>query len=159
MIDLKNLERENWLLCAKLSLDYSQRDYVAPNVYSIAESKVEEHYCPRVICFNDEVVGFLMYCVEIDPPDKTLFWLFRFMIGKDHQAKGYGTTALQMAIDEIFTKGAKRIRTMYKSSNYVAGKLYKKMGFIETGEYDECGDIILELNISASKKTLTEDSS
>nr|WP_308738266.1 GNAT family acetyltransferase [Acinetobacter seifertii] len=43
MIDLKNLERENWLLCAKLSLDYSQRDYVAPNVYSIAESKVEEH--------------------------------------------------------------------------------------------------------------------
>lgn len=151
MIDLKNLERENWLLCAKLSLDYSQRDYVAPNVYSIAESKVEEHYCPRVICFNDEVVGFLMYCVEIDPPDKTLFWLFRFMIGKDNQAKGYGTTALQMAIDEIFTKGAKRIRTMYKSSNYVAGKLYKKMGFIETGEYDESGDIILELNISVQK--------
>ncbi|WP_311963371.1 GNAT family N-acetyltransferase, partial [Acinetobacter baumannii] len=84
-------------------------------VYSIAESKVEEHYCPRVICFNDEVVGFLMYCVEIDPPDETLFWLFRFMIGKDHQAKGYGTLALQMAIDEMTSKGAKRIRTMYKS--------------------------------------------
>ncbi|EPQ6155997.1 GNAT family N-acetyltransferase, partial [Acinetobacter baumannii] len=87
MINLKNLDRENWLLCAKLLLDESQKDYVAPNVYSIAESKVEEHYCPRVICFNDEVVGFLMYCVEIDPPDETLFWLFRFMIGKDHQAK------------------------------------------------------------------------
>ncbi|HFF4888093.1 TPA: GNAT family N-acetyltransferase, partial [Acinetobacter baumannii] len=28
------------------------------------------------------------------------------------------------------------------------GKLYKKMNFIETGEYDECGDIILELGIS-----------
>ncbi|MCE7531082.1 GNAT family N-acetyltransferase [Acinetobacter nosocomialis] len=152
MINLKNLDRENWIQCAKLSLDEAQKDYVAPNVYSIAESKVEEHYCPRVICFNDEVVGFLMYCVEIDPPDKTLFWLFRFMIGKDHQANGYGTTALQMAIDEIFTKGAKRIRTMYKPSNYVAGKLYKKMGFIETGEYDECGDIILELNISLQKK-------
>nr|EIL1980442.1 GNAT family N-acetyltransferase [Acinetobacter baumannii] len=25
---------------------------------------------------------------------------------------------------------------------------YKKMNFIETGEYDECGDIILELGIS-----------
>ncbi|HCJ6349836.1 GNAT family N-acetyltransferase, partial [Acinetobacter baumannii] len=24
----------------------------------------------------------------------------------------------------------------------------KKMNFIETGEYDECGDIILELGIS-----------
>ncbi|QNX85993.1 GNAT family N-acetyltransferase [Acinetobacter seifertii] len=152
MINLKDINRENWILCAKLSLHESQNDYVAPNVYSIAESKVEEHYCPRVICFNDEVVGFLMYCVEIDPLDETLFWLFRLMIGKDHQAKGYGTTALQMAIDEIFTKGAKRIRTMYKSSNYVAGKLYKKMGFIETGEYDECDDIILELNISLQKK-------
>lgn len=148
MINLKNLNRENWIQCAKLSLDESQKDYVASNVYSIAESKVEEHYCPRVICFNDEVVGFLMYCVEIDPPDETLFWLFRLMISKDNQVKGYGTKALQIAIDEMAAKGAKRIRTMYKSSNYVTGKLYKKMGFRETGEYDECGDIILELNIS-----------
>ncbi|MDO0887721.1 MULTISPECIES: GNAT family N-acetyltransferase [Acinetobacter calcoaceticus/baumannii complex] len=148
MISLKDLDRENWIRCARLSLDESQKDYVAPNVYSIAESKVEEHYCPRVICFNDEVVGFLMYCVEIDPPDETLFWLFRFMIDKNSQAKGYGTKLLQIAIDEMAAKGAKRIRTMYKSSNYVTGKLYKKMGFRETGEYDECGDIILELNIS-----------
>ncbi|QNW89962.1 GNAT family N-acetyltransferase [Acinetobacter seifertii] len=151
MINLKDINRENWILCAKLSLHETQKDYVAPNVYSIAESKVEEHYCPRVICFNDEVVGFLMYCVEIDPPDETLFWLFRFMISKDHQAKGYGTKGLQMAIDEMAAKRAKRIRTMYKSSNNIAGKLYKKMGFIETGEYDECGDIILELNISLQK--------
>lgn len=148
MISLKDLDRENWIRCARLSLDESQKDYVAPNVYSIAESKVEEHYCPRVICFNDEVVGLLMYCVEIGPPDETLFWLFRFMIDKNSQAKGYGTKALQIAIDEMAAKGAKRIRTMYKSSNYVAGKFYKKKGFQETGEYDECGDIILELNIS-----------
>lgn len=148
MINLKNLNRENWILCAKLSLDEYQKDYVAPNVYSIAESKVEEHYCPRVICSNDRVIGFLMYCVEVDPPDETLFWLFRFMIDKNSQAKGYGTKVLQIAIDEMAAKGAKRIRTMYKSSNYVTGKLYKKMGFRETGEYDECGDIILELNIS-----------
>nr|WP_252152532.1 GNAT family N-acetyltransferase [Acinetobacter pittii] len=89
-----------------------------------------------------------MYCVEVDPPDETLFWLFRFMIDKNSQAKGYGTKVLQIAIDEMAAKGAKRIRTMYKSSNYVTGKLYKKKGFQETGEYDECGDIILELNIS-----------
>ncbi|WNX58450.1 GNAT family acetyltransferase [Acinetobacter baumannii] len=44
MINLKNLDRENWLLCAKLSLDNSQKDYIAPNVYSTAESKVEEHF-------------------------------------------------------------------------------------------------------------------
>ncbi|HCT8643523.1 GNAT family acetyltransferase, partial [Acinetobacter baumannii] len=28
MINLKNLDRENWLLCAKLLLDESQKDYV-----------------------------------------------------------------------------------------------------------------------------------
>lgn len=69
------------------------------------------------------------------------------MIGKDHQAKGYGTLALQMAIDEMTSKGAKRIRTMYKSSNNIAGKLYKNE-FYRNWEYDECGDIILELGIS-----------
>nr|WP_323126756.1 GNAT family acetyltransferase [Acinetobacter pittii] len=41
MISLKDLDRENWIRCARLSLDESQKDYVAPNVYSIAESKVE----------------------------------------------------------------------------------------------------------------------
>ncbi|MGE8608977.1 MAG: GNAT family N-acetyltransferase, partial [Acinetobacter baumannii] len=30
MINLKNLDRENCLLSAKLSLDESQKDYVAP---------------------------------------------------------------------------------------------------------------------------------
>lgn len=34
-----------------------------------------------------------MYCVEVDPPDETLFWLFRFMIDANNQAKGCGTTA------------------------------------------------------------------
>ncbi|MCF4907514.1 GNAT family N-acetyltransferase, partial [Acinetobacter baumannii] len=66
----------------------------------------------------------------------------------DHQAKSYGTLTLQMAIYKMTTKGAKRIQKMYKSTNNIAGKLYKKMNFIETGEYDECGDIILELGIS-----------
>ncbi|MBJ8504244.1 GNAT family acetyltransferase [Acinetobacter seifertii] len=38
MINLKSLDCENWILCARLSLHESQKDYVAPNVYSIGEA-------------------------------------------------------------------------------------------------------------------------
>ncbi|PJG67621.1 GNAT family acetyltransferase [Acinetobacter seifertii] len=38
MISLKDLDRKNWILCARLSLDESQKDYVTPNVYSIGEA-------------------------------------------------------------------------------------------------------------------------
>jgi len=31
-----------------------------------------------VICVDEAIVGFLMYCPETDPPDSTLFRLFRF---------------------------------------------------------------------------------
>ena len=68
------------------------------------------------------------------------------MIGKDHQAKGYGTLALQMAIDEMTSKG---LNESERCINLLIILLenFIKMNFIETGEYDECGDIILELGI------------
>lgn len=111
---------------------------------SIAESKFETHYRPRVIYADGEVVGFLMYCVETDPPNPELYWLFRLMIDVQNQGQGYGTIAIKLAISEMKTLGAKRIRTMHKPENQVAGKLYRSLGFQEIGMLED-GDVELEL--------------
>ncbi len=41
------------------------------------------------------------------------------------QGQGYGTKALKLVIEEIKKLGAKRIQTMHKPKNKIAGKLYQ----------------------------------
>ena len=144
MIELVPLTRDNWVACAKLPLPPEQQGFLAANVYSIAQLNFERHFTPRVIYANGQVVGFLMYCPENDPPDPELFWLFRFMVAAEHQRKGYGASALRLALVEMKAAGATRVRTMHKPSNTVASSLYRKHGFAEIGVLSD-GDIELEL--------------
>lgn len=58
---------------------------LAPNAYTIAESKFETHHHVREIYKDDEVIGMLSYCYEDDSIDTELYWLFRFMLDKNHQ--------------------------------------------------------------------------
>lgn len=144
MVELQEVSRANWLACARLTLEPQQVKMVAANVFSIAEWHFEPHYRPRAICVRGQVVGFLMYCVETDPPDPHLYWLFRFMIAAEHQGQGNGSAALRLVIAEMRNAGAQRIRTMHKPDNAVASRLYQSAGFVEVGLLDD-GDIELEL--------------
>ena len=89
----------------------------------------------------------LAYCMEDEPPDPEVYWLFRFMIDKDFQNKGYGKKALNLVIEEISSLGAKKIYTSHKPKNEVAGKLYQKLGFNYIGERDD-GDLLMEKTIN-----------
>lgn len=146
-IELKEVTRDNWIDCIQLSLLPEQEGNVASNVDSIAESKFEPDNQLRAIYKDNQVIGFLAFCVENDPPDPELYWIFRFMIDKDFQGKGYGTKALNLVIDEIKQLGAKRVQTMHKPKNKRAGKLYLKAGFSYIGTLDD-GDLLMEMPIN-----------
>jgi diamine N-acetyltransferase len=146
MIQLQELNRENWRACASLVLPAHQDMLVAPNVWSIAEAGFEPHYRPRVICLDEAIIGFLMYCPEMDLPEPALFWLFRFMLAPAHQGKGHGAQAIRLALEEMKASGATRVRTMHKPANVSASKLYRRLGFREIGKLDD-GDIELELAV------------
>ena len=148
MIQLRDLNRGNWRACARLELPEDQAKLVAPNVWSIAEAGFEPHYRPRVICLDETIIGFLMYCTETDPPDPTLFWLFRFMLAPGYQSKGHGAGALRLALEEMRAAGATRVRTMHKPGNVAASQLYRRLGFREIGTLDD-GDIELEISLAA----------
>ncbi len=144
-IELKEVTKENWIDCIDLSLYPEQEGKLASNVASIAESKFEPHYQLRAIYKQEKVIGFLAFCVEDDPPDPELYWIFRFMIDRDFQSQGYGTKALKLVIEEIKNLGAKRIQTMHKPKNKIAGKLYQKIGFSYIGNLDD-GDLLMEIS-------------
>ena len=144
MITLEEVSKNNYEDCIFLELEPSQIGNLTPNSISIAQSKFETHFRTRAIYKNDEVIGFLTYCHEDDPEALELYWLFRFMFGKESQGKGYASKALQLLIDEVRELGGKRLQTMHKPSNVNAGSAYREFGFEEIGVLDD-GDIHLEI--------------
>ena len=68
------------------------------------------------------------------------YYIWRFMIDRRYQGRGYGREALKQGIEFIRTfpcGEAKYCWLSYESENEVARKLYLSMGFIERPEL--CG--------------------
>lgn len=146
-ITLREITKENWVECIKLKLAPEQAGLVAPNVDSIAESKFEPHYVPRAIYREEKVVGFLMYCSEIETEEKDLYWLFRFMVDVEYQNQGIGKAALELALNEISKNNCRKINILYSPKNFVAAKLYASFGFQQVGTAED-GDIIVQKSIN-----------
>ena len=146
MIKIKPVDKNNWKACVKLSLLPEQQSNLAPNAYTIAESKFEAHHHVRAIYNDNEVVGMLSYCYEDDPVDTELYWLFRFMFDKNHQGKGFASKAIDLVVEEVLLLGGQCLRTMCKPTNKVAAKVYQGFGFKQIGNLDD-GDVLFEMKL------------
>ena len=83
---------ENFSAVIALTVTPEQAEFVAPNLYSIAEAYIEPSWTPLAIHAGHVLVGF----AEFGRDDQTgRWWIMRFMIGAEHQGKGYGTSALR----------------------------------------------------------------
>ena len=126
---IKPVTKDNWIECINLRLLPEQVGNLASNVETIAEFKFEPDNILRAIYLDRAVIGVLAYSMEDEPIDPEVYWLFRFMIDKDYQNKGYGTQALKRLFEEISGLGGKKIYTSHKPANKIAGKLDRKVGF------------------------------
>ncbi|MCM3340102.1 GNAT family N-acetyltransferase [Paenibacillus sp. MER TA 81-3] len=143
-ISLVDVTVDNWKNCIQLSPKEEQRNFVASNLYSIAQSKVEPNLKPCAIYAEDTMTGFVMFDT-VPYPDDGCHWIMRFMIDAAYQGQGYGTAALQTVIDTLKQEyKATAIRISYVPDNTVARDLYVKLGFRDTGERDG-EEIILQL--------------
>ena len=149
MVMLKGINEKNFYECLNLEVSEDQKSFVAGNVSSLALAwlhyKVAE---PYAIYNGKDMVGFLMLDMNFrGEGDKMICKIWRLMIDKNHQRKGYGRAALKIAIDYIkHNADYERIFLSYVPENLAAKELYKSFGFKATGEiyYDE---IVMELVI------------
>ena len=131
MVSLQEITRDNYIMCLNLSVSKG----VAPNTWSLAQSKYETECIPLAI-YNDEImVGFLMYCIA---PEDGEYWLYRLMIDEKYQRHGYAYEAMQ-ALLRIITadKTHNKIYLDTGHDNIEAINLYEKLGFIRTDDYIE----------------------
>jgi diamine N-acetyltransferase len=146
-ITLKTITSDNWRECIKLNVGDNQKQFVASNMYSLAESAFEpdDKLIPLGIYDGENMVGFLMYGC---PTYENSTWeICRLMIDKNHQKKGYGRAAMEAAIERISNEpDCDAIYTSYEPNNEVAAKLYADLGFLDTGQMLE-GEVLVRLPV------------
>ena len=153
MIELQKITYDNFHECIKLEPSEEQKNYVARNIYSLAEAYVAltNGDCipmPYAIYNNDIMVGFIMLSYneadENDDDDENAYQVWRLMIDKQYQGKGYGKETMAKALELIrtFPYGeASVVFLSYEPENLVARKFYASFGFVETGEVDD-GELV-----------------
>ncbi|MEP9349211.1 GNAT family N-acetyltransferase [Xanthobacter sp. KR7-225] len=126
-----------------LELADDQRDLLADNASSLKEARRDRAARPRAVVAGDRVVGFAMY----DAGDAGEALIYRFMIDRRAQGRGYGRAALAALVREIAAiEGVRDIRVCYMPDNEGARRLYRSAGFVDEGE-DEDGEMIARLSV------------
>jgi diamine N-acetyltransferase len=146
-VKLADVTEDNWEAVVDLELDEAQEYLVASNAYSLAESKFDPDARPRAVYAGKRVVGFLMYEVRKAKDKSRKASIYRFMIDRKYQGKGYGREALAQALDEIkAVPRMKKISIRYMAENPIAKAFYGSFGFVEIGR-DEDDEVVAELKL------------
>lgn len=142
-VTLREIDRENFVRCVKLEVREDQKSFVAPNVFSIAQSKVEPTYYVRAVYDGEEMVGFVMYGWD---EEEGCHYLGRLMVDKNHQGKGYGRAAAEEVIRRLRAEpGCRQIALGVNPANAPARALYESLGFVKTGEVSH-GEEVMRLS-------------
>lgn len=133
MVELREITKENYEECLNLSIADSQKNFVSSTVHSLAQAWVYyDTAFPFAIYADNIMIGFIMLGYY---EAKGYYTLWKFMIDKKYQNKGYGKKALKLGIDYLVNRfKVKEVYTAYYTTNYIAARLYTSFGFRETGE-------------------------
>ena len=147
-IELKAIDHTNADAVVALEVSDSQKQYIDSNKASLEAAAENKNVArPFAIYADDKLVGFTMFAFDVDYDDSNdRYWLWRFMIDKNLQGKGYGSLALEKMIEYFKNNGADHIRLSTKDTNTVALSLYHKYQFKETGEMNG-EEMVLELKL------------
>ena len=147
---LKPVDETNREAVLTLSVREDQ-PFVATNEVSLRQAAETNEEHPGVarpfgIYADDKLVGFCMFVFAPEAEDEDdRYWLWRFMIDKNEQDKGYGQAALQEIIRYFRTNGADRLFLSTEPENERGLHIYHKAGFRETGIIDDDEAVLMRM--------------
>ncbi|MBM7620136.1 RimJ/RimL family protein N-acetyltransferase [Bacillus tianshenii] len=133
-IKLRKIDESNWKEAINLKVGAEQEEYVASNVYSLAQYQFLKDFKAMGIYSEEEdrMIGFAMYGID---PDDGNYWIYRLMVDKGEQGRGFGKLALQLIVEDIKANNDKDIPCIilgFHPENHIAKGIYLKGGFVET---------------------------
>ena len=155
IIHLEKIDWDNYYKVTKLRVTKEQNNYVATNKASLIHAFIEMSSGTPVYAFaiknGKTIVGFIQLLYGTDwtgyerddwlnsdeykkYEGKPYYDIWRFMIDKKYQGRGYGKEAFKQALNFIktFPNGkADYVLLSYNPDNEVGKKLYASFGFEE----------------------------
>ena len=119
MITLKNVDYDNFWEIIDLCVYENQRDFLTSNAVSLAQAKVQQECIPLAIYNDEKPIGFAMY--GIDRKDGQ-YWIYRFMIDRRYQSKGFGRASFKM-LTELIKQDKKYNKIYNKSQEFITIKI------------------------------------
>lgn len=111
---------------------------------AIKEANKHKWAKPYFICLDNKVIGYTALVFdETIPKKESQHWLWQFTIDQHYQNKGYGSKALELILDHFRENKVSVITLSTKPTNHHALHLYKKFGFVSTGEIND-DEIVLK---------------
>lgn len=140
MIHLRKIDRSNWREATFVTTDPQRKcpldeEWVTSTAFSIVQSVYEPEWESRLIYDDDTIIGFVFYGLWAE---KNAPLMCRYTIDISQQGKGYGQKALPIIIHEIQKQyQCEHIYLTLEESNTRAVHIYRKFGFVPSGEMDE----------------------
>lgn len=128
------VDRQTWRDAYALRPHPAQERFVASNAYSLLEAsyaRPDAGYAPLLAYAGQIPVGFTMHATSVGDGHP---WILRFMVGGEHQGRGFGARMLRAhlaLLDATFPGRAVRLSVV--PGNDVAERLYRRFGFVDTG--------------------------
>lgn len=133
MIELEELNVDNWLETMELSVSKEQKEvFPIPNIYWIGISRYEEKTTLYAIKNDEIIVGLIGIGYD---EDGISGYINPLMVDEKYQGKGYSRDAMMLAIEKLKNDyKVPEIHIGHRKTNTVAGKLYESLSFIIVDE-------------------------
>ena len=138
MVNFIELSEENWMDFAGLSVDESQKTFLASNIGIIARGYVYRNFRAKVIGIvaDGTPVGLAMVRDIDDEP--ACYELQQFMIDQNFQGQGYGFRALELILTALKAEQKYAcVEVCVKKEDAQAIHVYEKAGFVDSGYIDD----------------------
>ena len=137
-VTIRPIDEGNFLDAFRLELAPGQEKYVSGPIRSLAQAYVYREQCqPFGIYAGERMVGYVMVIYDYDIPE---YDIWHMMIDRRWQGRGCGRAALHRVLAYIAEKpfgSAAQILLTCSPENVPAMRLYRSLGFAETGRRDE----------------------
>lgn len=152
-MEFREITWENFIECIELQVTEEQKRFISSNQHALAEAYIASKEGQVIITFaiykDEKMVGFIsMYYDDGDGNfDYSSYGVFKMMIDRRHQGKGYGKEAMRQALEfsKAFPCGKARVVELtYTPENVIAKNLYSSLGFVETGNTHPSGEVYAE---------------
>jgi diamine N-acetyltransferase len=127
-----------------------QERFVSDVADSLAEAAAEPdaRAIQWALCDGATPVGFVMIADDVGAPEYFPQYLWKLLIDRGHQRRGYGTAALDLVADYFRRSGPARVmRTSAGQGDGSPIPFYERYGFVRTGEVVFDAEVLLQYRL------------